>query len=378
MPFTCRYDSPDESGRSASAPLERRQGDQSGRHLEKPLRRGRRIVLVRPLTSAAEYDAYVSASAPTNALLANVPIEEGAEVPSSRSAAPQRSRPSKKGTDRPKAPPTGSFTTRPQDIPGATLGRQERPQTSSCGSAAARSETACLGPANREDRLQASPTDSATARLYHDRSATGRYPFSRRDSPVFRSISDKHGMIYSPIGTFHLPSIGKDSPPRRERRQPQLLGSQIPQAALSRSLTSGSGASTSGESSTSSGRRAQDPSVATTGAQFFPPPIGKQILLPGFATSSASKARSPESKIGIGIETEFLLSAKTTNNRHEVLEDFTQVLAGQHNLRLASHHPRMANEVLIFGSRNRFDKWALTTDSSMSTGKEPCELFLLG
>lgn len=119
--------------------------------------------------------------------------------------------------------------------------------------------------------------------------------------------------------------------------------------------------------------KAAESSVAITGHPFFPNPVNNWVPLPGYSTSAGRGARSAIGKIGIGIETEFLLKARRSRDRRWKLDEFTEVVAMEHNFCVKDHHPRMINDVTNDLQNTRFDRWALTFDGSMSTTMEPCK-----
>lgn len=117
-----------------------------------------------------------------------------------------------------------------------------------------------------------------------------------------------------------------------------------------------------------------DSSVAATGHQFFPPSLPGVGMLPSCETLLSRGPRPPGCKLGIGIETEFLLSSPGPATREQKMGYLAGVVAWQHNFHMKDNHPRMLNEVFDFGRRSRFDSWRLTSDASIQTEREPCEL----
>lgn len=179
---------------------------------------------------------------------------------------------------------------------------------------------------------------------------------------------------------------GEESGVRRSMIQHHSTRSEIQQArSTHRQITqrgaattgTGQGPKTTGEIPTSSVRRTQISCIAPTGHLFFPPAIGGEIPLPGYGRSGHRGTRPPADKMGIGIETEFLLRAKQPSPPRSTFAQFAQCIATEHNRYMDGQHPRMLSDVLNYGPRQRFDQWALITDSSMSTHWEPCKLSLL-
>ena len=290
--------------------------------------------------------------------------------------------------DSPEAPRGGSPAARPQVVRQPSPSRGEPRQAPQGGVSAARPQASRQAALARENSPQAPPGDSVIARTHSGPSAIPWSPFHQSNSQVFRHVSERQATIRLPTGTLHLPTHGKNIIARGRGNQ-QPLGSQTPRVGSARlpgrpgtgrgtgggsSSSSGGSSSSSGGGSSSSGGSTQDNSIDATGQQFFPPAVGNQVLLPGYDVSISRAARSPNSKMGIGIETEFLLKAKAPEGRRSKFDQFTEVVTGGYNFSVQDRHPRMVNDVLNFGKRNRLDTWGLTTDSSMSTFKEPCEL----
>jgi hypothetical protein len=117
-----------------------------------------------------------------------------------------------------------------------------------------------------------------------------------------------------------------------------------------------------------------DSSVAPTGHQFFPPSLPGVGMLPSCEASLSRRPRPPGCKLGIGIETEFLLSSPRPATGEHTMGYLAGVVAWQHNSHVKDRHPRMLNEVYDLGRRSRFDSWRLTSDGSIQTEREPCEL----
>lgn len=137
-----------------------------------------------------------------------------------------------------------------------------------------------------------------------------------------------------------------------------------------------------GRHSPTSKRRRQDwtkaaaglPSVARTGEQFRPDPRQTTRKVPG--PSQSNRVRAHNSKIGIGIETEFLLAARQPKHKANTIDEFGKIAAINHNDCVASRHPIMGTKVLSYPpSRAVFDQWALSEDPTISRSYEPCKLF---
>ena len=304
------------------------------------------------------------------------------------------------GENSSKACPSGSATARPQPPRLAIARTADSVQASTGDLAAARPQNAHPAHARREDWPRSPPTDPAAARprsicratarrVGHLRPASGNAaPSSQPVHPASAesvSFSSCLSQVSQPASasqqqTLHRPTGGESSA-RQGRRQKLSISSLFKKAGWSEAQTappvtvSGPARSTRGQSAASSSESTQDYSVAPTGHQFSPPPVWGDVILPGHNTSGCRGARSPESKIGIGIEVEFLLKALQPENRRSRFNEFAEVIATQHDLLVGGHHPRMQNDVLISGLRTRFDKWVLLTDTSMSTHREPCEFF---
>ena len=148
------------------------------------------------------------------------------------------------------------------------------------------------------------------------------------------------------------------------------------------SESQGLGSNEVGRQSSTSKRRRQDrtkaaadlPSVAKTGEQFRPNPRQTTRKVPG--PNQSDRVRAHNSKIGIGIETEFMLAARQLKHKANTVEEFGNIAAINHNDCVASPHPRMGKHVLSYPPKRAvFDQWALSQDPTISRRYEPCKLF---
>lgn len=131
-------------------------------------------------------------------------------------------------------------------------------------------------------------------------------------------------------------------------------------------------------------RKRIDKSIDADGLQFYPEPVYGRAPPPRASNVPWPRYRHKAAKIGIGIESEFLLQA-TRREGHPVasVRDFGEFVATNHNLRVPSHMPRMysylenqeiSEEGLpIAPEARKFDEWSLTFDATMYTSEEPCE-----
>ncbi len=135
-----------------------------------------------------------------------------------------------------------------------------------------------------------------------------------------------------------------------------------------------------GKKSSTSKRRRQDrkkgaaypPSVAKTGEQFRPNPRQTTQQVPG--RNQSDRERAHNSKIGIGIEAEFMLRARQLKHKAKTIDEFGKIAAINHNGCVASRHPRMDKYVLSYPpKRTAFDQWALSVDPTISRAYEPCK-----
>ena len=264
----------------------------------------------------------------------------------------------------------------------ATARRKDCAQASSGGSAADSSQDGRSPVSRRKVRWHPSSNDPSPDTSQTSPSAVGlRRNFLHPSSDVsaaeilcsMRPRSDRRTTSTKSFSQYFQPGLDQEqriiqSPTDIEGSIPSDRSQQRSANSLSQyaswpgqTIPSGTGKSTNGDGATSSKASPQDDSVAATGALFTPPPFIGQIALPGF-----------HGKIGIGIEVEFLLKALKPENRRSTLDEFTDAIARKHNISVGNHHPQMKNEVFNFLTRTRFDKWALITDASMSTHREPC------
>jgi hypothetical protein len=118
-------------------------------------------------------------------------------------------------------------------------------------------------------------------------------------------------------------------------------------------------------------RGTQEKSVARTSEEFYPKSGDGRAIVP--APNRADQVRGPAGRIGIGIETEFLLRALRPEHRAENLHLFAAIVATNYNRRLAQQHPGMYENVSSLSAKKLvFDRWALTKDPTMTRNREPC------
>jgi hypothetical protein len=118
-------------------------------------------------------------------------------------------------------------------------------------------------------------------------------------------------------------------------------------------------------------RGTPDQSVARTSEKFYPKSGDGRTIVP--APNRADQVRGPAGKIGIGIETEFLLRAMQPEHRAGTLHHFAAIVATNYNRRLAQQHPGMYENVSSLSAKKTvFDRWALTKDPTMTRNREPC------
>jgi hypothetical protein len=131
--------------------------------------------------------------------------------------------------------------------------------------------------------------------------------------------------------------------------------------------------------------RKADPSIDANGLQFGPELVNDVFPLPQARNVPWPRYRHAAAKIGIGIESEFLLKA-----RYRLPQPITSVnkfgkfVAENYNLQVPAYFPRMysymENQEIsesgyhIFAEPRGFDEWSLTYDATMSTSQEPCKL----
>ena len=90
--------------------------------------------------------------------------------------------------------------------------------------------------------------------------------------------------------------------------------------------------------------------------------------------SRPGAVRAQASKIGIGIETEFMLKALRPEHIASTREKFAQILAINHNARVAMPNPRMDEDLWRYPpKRTSFHQWALSNDPSLLEKDESCK-----
>lgn len=289
---------------------------------------------------------------------------------------------------------------RPPAVRAGTFRRDVGSQISSHGSAATRSQNAHPATTRREDHPRARPTYLGTARPETSSSPAPRredfaplasnytpmpttQPAPKKGGLFGESRSDLAHAISALRARGILPSLSGEFSIGRGYAQEQSTGSVAHSSGrrgrhIYKVIGAGTGVGTdlgiSGEDAIASRGNAQDSSVAPTGDQFCPNPVEGVIFLPGYDRSACRRYRSPTDKIGVGIETEFLLKSLRPNNRQRGMVEFGEVLAAQHDLRMLGRHPAMDNNLADPSTRIRLGRWALTVDHSMDTVEEPCAL----
>lgn len=134
--------------------------------------------------------------------------------------------------------------------------------------------------------------------------------------------------------------------------------------------------SLSGECSKSRGS-SRDPSVAGTGENFCPKHAhGVDPPLPGPGRSRL--VRAPGAKMGIGIETEFMLKARQPEYTAGSVNGFAGIMATNHNKVVGSQHPAMYNSMTVSPRKKTLlGEWALTKDGTIDRRFEPCKWQLI-
>lgn len=145
--------------------------------------------------------------------------------------------------------------------------------------------------------------------------------------------------------------------------------SQVRQASLARSESI---PTAQGGRSASSTVRRQDESFTRNSKQFRPKPDQGMMLVPGVIPSYGN--RRPTSKIGIGIETEFMLKAIQPEHRADTMVEFARIIATNHNKYVEGQHPRMSENASHWPvDPSPFDRWVLKFDPSIMREVEPCK-----
>jgi hypothetical protein len=134
-------------------------------------------------------------------------------------------------------------------------------------------------------------------------------------------------------------------------------------------------------------QRKADRSIDADGLQFGPKLVNDEFPIPVASNVPWPRFRHKAAKIGIGIESEFLLRPR---RRPTVpitsVRDFGAIVAYDHNVQVPAHFPRMYSYMEIQEISRRgdqvekelrgFDEWSLTLDSTMYTSEEPCKPLL--
>ena len=113
--------------------------------------------------------------------------------------------------------------------------------------------------------------------------------------------------------------------------------------------------------------------VDAVGAQFKPQPRGDARLLP--RSQPPQWARRSNGKLGIGIETEFLLNANDPAHKARTKVEFADTLQNNHNAWVDSIHPPLRNETIFPDPdpKHHGDEWTLVNDDTVETNGEPCK-----
>jgi hypothetical protein len=360
-----------ESVGSTPSSLQSRGSRQSGQVPQRPSAATDQVVIPSPrphASSASPVDVQA-------ARLSRISIHEPSQNPSATNPRPP---PGHTGTSRrdeaPQVSSHGSANTRFQQAHPVAIRRDDHPRTRPTYLGAARSQTSSSPAPRREDFPPLVSNSTGIPRTQPAPQTRGLLGEGRPDLSHAISALRARGILPSPSGEFSMDTPWAQEQSARSRaRHSGRSGRhvyQIPGAYTG----VGTGLGTGGQGATASGRHAQDSSVAPTGNQFCPTPIEGVIFLPGYDTTAYRRDRPPIYKIGVGIETEFLLRALRPTNRGCGLIEFGQVLATQHNSQMLDRHPGMDNDLANSSTRTRFGKWALIVDPSMYTVEEPCAL----
>lgn len=156
---------------------------------------------------------------------------------------------------------------------------------------------------------------------------------------------------------------------KRQQQPTAASGSEHNPAGLFKAQVVGSRI---GNKALKSGVDVQDESIARTSQQFYPKSGHDRTIVP--KPRQSPRIRDPTDKIGIGIETEFLLRALEPENRAASMCKFADIVAANYNNRIPSQHPRMYETVRSFPPKKVItDKWALTKDATIERHREPCK-----
>jgi hypothetical protein len=140
-----------------------------------------------------------------------------------------------------------------------------------------------------------------------------------------------------------------------------------------------------GRETVAQSQRKADRSIDADGLQFSPNLVNDEFPVPVARNVPWPRFRHKAAKIGIGIESEFLLRPR---RRPTVpitsVSDFGANVAYDHNVQVPAYFPRMYSymenqEISQRGDHieqeaRGFDEWSLTFDGTMYTSEEPCKL----
>jgi hypothetical protein len=206
-----------------------------------------------------------------------------------------------------------------------------------------------------------------------------RRPFSGASSskgqPAQKPSPARNGQAQAPARTCQPPSAGTSaSSPHTQ----SVVFAQRPPSASPPRLEN-----------MESIRKGADRSIDAYGYDFGPKVIDNRYPMPRVRTALWPQYRHKAAKMGIGIETEFLLRNRNRPCNLLDVKEFGKVVAYYHNLKVPNHNPRMKSymenqEISEEGYEIKpeprmFDEWSLTFDPTMYTPEEPCKplLFLL-
>jgi hypothetical protein len=144
---------------------------------------------------------------------------------------------------------------------------------------------------------------------------------------------------------------------------------------------------TTGRETVAQSQRRADPSIDADGLQFSPKLVNDRFPVPVARNVPWPRFRHKAAKIGIGIESEFLLRPRLRATVPITsVSDFGAIVAYDHNVQVPAHFPRMYSymenqEISERGDQvekeaRGFDEWSLTFDGTMYTSEEPCKPLL--
>jgi hypothetical protein len=169
----------------------------------------------------------------------------------------------------------------------------------------------------------------------------------------------------------------------RNRSAPEAGRRQLPDGSLPQQSVASAGPSVtppSGSGSPTSASETHWPKSNAPDVRSTRPRLATIVsarprnrLSPG-PLAAAGPSRSPESQscaLRLGIETEFLLSARRSQDRAATMKEFVKLLAANHNQELPNSPYQMHHSLELTYQLHDYTEWTIVREATIEDGMEP-------